>query len=205
MLRVRVVGNGWTGAPSFSTFYFIAGGTENLATCDFAVARVQAFLTALKPLWFTQQFFQVQPDVDIVTPSTGLVTDTIATTPVPQVQGSSGTTSLPKMAAALVKLVTSTFFDGRRLRGRIFIAPLATAVVDATGANLSVASQATLTAAGNALFAVTSPTVVPAVWHRPRKANATHVPPVAERPGAAAPVTSTANVNRLYTLRSRSI
>jgi len=192
MIRIRVTGTGWSGGPSLNTFYFTSP-TEDSAAVDECVVRVRAGWLAMAANIPGSVIHNVVPEVDIVDPVTGNITNTIpATTPGAPLVGAAPNTFLPLATAACLTYSTGTFIAGRRVRGRAFISPLTAFTAEANGtpaSDLIVAMQAM----GTALMGVaaTSPLVV---WHRPKEGGT---------PGSTALVLSTSVKDSFAVLRSR--
>ena len=120
MLRFTTQMTGLAGAPYYSTQYS-DGSTQGEA--DAGIAAVDAFWADLAGYITIGLSIDPNPEVDLVDPVTGLVTDTFATSPIGA--GSTGNAPLPKATQGLIRLRTSSFDAGRRIQGRIFIPALA--------------------------------------------------------------------------------
>lgn len=202
MMRVRAVVSGWSGGPGLSTFYF-TDATEGLAEAGHCVTRVRAALVAIAQWLPNSCSYQISPDVDIVNPIDGKVTDTLSGgTSAPVVGTSAGSSFLPTPVAGVIRLKTSTFLAGRRLQGRIFISPMATATNTAAGIPLSTLpldAEAFI----QALLDTGSTSPLSVIWRRPRKAKPLAVPPVTARDGATGRLTSGSFKPTWGVLRSR--
>lgn len=192
MQRVRTVLTGWSGGPGLMTQYFTSAG-EGVGTVDACVTRVQAFITALKSGVPNVVRFQTNPDVDIVNPASGAITDTITSTAsVAPIDGTGAGNSMPPEVAALFQLRTATFHSGRRSRGRTFLSPVILSLADATG-QMTLGAQTAFEGAGSTLLDLGGgdPTLV--VWHRPKLGVG----------GSADPVVSVTVPLKFAVLRSR--
>ena len=118
MLRVRVT---WSGTaqslPYLYTFYF-GGGDQ--ADADQAAAAVRAFLDTVKGRVSSGLTATVEPEVAEVSISTGEVTDVFLTSTL-AVVGTDVGTPLPFATQGLLRLNTSIFIGGRRIKGHIFM------------------------------------------------------------------------------------
>lgn len=163
-MRVRTVITGAQGLPGLSTFYF-NGTTASPSGADAAdvVARVRAFWEAIKAYYPAGTSTQVSGAVDLLDPADGALTGSLAVT-APAVSNGSGSTPLPPATAMLLRHETGVIVAGRRLRGRSFISPLATAA-SLSGVVAPTVVSATNIAAAAMLTGATSS--VPVVWHRP--------------------------------------
>ena len=116
--RIHVLYEGAAGLPGTNTIY----GHENGTSAADQVAAVLAFYTSMGPSINSSMTVTVDSIVDIVDSTTGLTTGQDDTGAGGTVDCSSSTDALPTATALLVQWRTGTFFTGRELRGRIFIA-----------------------------------------------------------------------------------
>lgn len=192
MLRVRTTLSGWEGGPGLATFYFLTP-LQNVDAAARCVSYVHSLFTgALAGMYPTSVLASVQGDVDVLEPGTGAITDTL-TAPAPATAaGQGGAGKAPPAVAGLLRLSTSTFIAGRRVRGRVFVSPLAAAVVTSDGlmSNGAADGKATLLAAMDALM---DPGDIWVVWHRPKL----------KLGGQACPITATSMPYKLAVLTSR--
>lgn len=192
MIRVRAVGNGWTGGPGLTTFYF----REGVIPVDAAMAtnltgRVRAYFDAMKAYTANEVSWQVDPVIANMDPANGEVTQEVAATSAPSpVVGTSTFDLGPAFVACVGRLRTNSFSNGRRVQGRTFYSPLAAAFTDSTTPETGLqAAQVTglnaiLTTGGGA------PLVV---WRRPKPAQ----------PGAIFDVVTVSSAPEFGVLRSR--
>lgn len=192
MLRVRTVISGWTGGPGLATAYFLTPLQDSPAALR-CVEYVRTVLIANRgSMSPTAVTFQVSGAVDVLAPSTGMITDTLSVDGGP-VQGSGGGSgSAPPAVAALLQLRSSTFIAGRRVIGRNFISPLAAAAVTSDG-NLGNVQQAALAGRFAAMATALEPGDQWVIWHRPS----------IKGPGQAVVITATAAPFKLAVLTSR--
>lgn len=192
MLRVRTTLSDFEGGPGLQTFYF------NVVAPD--VAAVNTILAGVHQWWNvygksfigTNQKILVSPDVDVVDPTTGLVTDTISGTAPVIINGNGGVALAPAAAAALVSHKTTTFIAGRRVVGRTFLSPLPVAAVGVDG-KVSPALPATIAEAMVTLKGAVVGVGYPVVWSRPKPGL----------PGSMAAITVDVMPTKLAVLRSR--
>lgn len=192
MLRVRVALSGWSGGPGLSTFYFLTPLEDNAAAVR-VVAYVQSFYDPNgRGFFYDSVRINVSGDVDVITAASGQITNTHSVAPPPQIAGFGGGQATSPAIAGNLRLSTGQFLAGRRLRGRMFLSPLPTALVETDGT----ATVAFSTLADNAVLALQvsmDPGDTWVVWHRP----------VAGAGGTAAPITSTSLADKLAVLTSR--
>jgi hypothetical protein len=182
MLRFTTVMTGLAGAPYYSTQY--SGGTT-VGEAQPGVDALETFWTSLSGYITNGLVITSVPEVDLLDPATGLVTDTFPTTSWTFTSG--GNAPLPKATQGLIRLRTSAFQAGRRIQGRIFIPALAN---DAQlGGVPSTPFMVSAQAAGDTLATDMSPAGDLVVWSR--------------KAGLAANVSSTSPWNQFAVLRSR--
>lgn len=147
------------------TLYTRSTGLENQATADLTNTRLYDAVQNLGLVCPTTMTFQGDSFVDDIDPATGAITDSHSVTPW-NYGGGVGTSYLPPANQVCVTWKTAAVIGGRRVRGRTFAGPFATAEADTDGtpnANLMTHMQAFADAwTDNGLtdtFAV--------VWHRP--------------------------------------
>lgn len=117
MLRTTTRFIGMTGAPYYNQLFF--GGST--------VGEAQAAADAARLFWgncangmSTLLEGQVLPEVVDIDPATGQQIDAFNTT-TSIIDGFAAGETLPPANQGLVRFTTSTFVNGRRLRGRVFI------------------------------------------------------------------------------------
>lgn len=192
MLRVRVSLSGFSGGPGLSTFYFLTP-LEDAAAATRVVARVHAFYAGDgRGLFYDPTVIQVSGDVDVITASSGLITNTLSVAPPAAVQGFGGGQATSQATAANLRLSTTTFIAGRRLRGRIFISPLSTAAVESDG-TATAALAVTALGAANSILSGLAAGDLWVVWHRPKL----------KLGGTAGVITAASLADRLAVLTSR--
>ena len=177
MLRVRASINVFDGGPGLATFYFetpledVPAATRVAAVVHTAIAAAYA---ALAP---NNVSYDIQPDVDVVTAASGLVTNVLTIpTPAPLV-GTAGVDQAPQEVAMLLRLSTGTFIRGRRLVGRVYVSPLESASIAGNG-RPDAGSVATL----NGIYAYATSLLASGdlwvVWHRPKAGVGGSVAPI---------------------------
>jgi hypothetical protein len=200
MLRVRVVGTGWSGAPALSTFYFLASAYDGAAASD-AVARVHAHFLTSAAVFPPAAAFQVDSNVDVLDPLNGNVTATLGATGQLAVQGAATNAAyLPPANCLLLQLETQTYLAGRRVRGRSYIGPVSVLQATATG---GVAFGDGIAASSGIAFFNGTPIANLAVWRRPRPAGSGVKGNLPQRDGSAAVVTSLGVSPKFAVLKSR--
>jgi hypothetical protein len=202
MLRVRVSSTGWVGGPALNTFYFTFA-TEDLAAATTAAVRVRGAWEAGKAFMAAGVVATVNPQVDVIDPTTGNVTASFITVPGANVLGNTGSggRAAPGLCV-LLQLKTDIFLEGRRVAGRCYFSGLDTSAVATDGTPATIVETA-ISALANALAGADLAAGLYVVWRRPRLAGTNAQGPVSARAGSTAPVVSHAIPNKFALMRSR--
>lgn len=193
IIRVRTVLSGWTGGPGLNTAYFRGStSTPSQVDCNDVVARVRTFWSAAAGTLSTLASATVQPSVDILDETTGSLSSFRVATPTPLVVvgTAAGDFYAPGIMANFT-LETGVSSNGRRVRGRWFVGPIAEGV--AGSGILLAANAAQLVTAGAGLIASVPTTSQLIVWSQPRVG----------RPGFVTNVNGFSCPTKLAHLRSR--
>ena len=155
--RIRTVWSNFSGAPGYTNLF-----------CDVAseasvVPAVRSFFNALIGILPSGVTIQVPGSGDTIDESTGLITGAWSTTTPASVVGTSGGVNTGA-SGAVVHWLTSSVVNGRRVRGRSFICPLASTAFDTAG-TLTSAAITTLQTAADGLVTASAGELV--VFHRP--------------------------------------
>ena len=191
--RVRVGWTGFPGGPGVSTFYTLdtAGFLDDLYT----------FFYALRGAIPTSVTIQIEGTGDTITDTTGeLVSGWTEDAPAAIDCNNSNTYAAP--SGAVVDWLTSAVLDGRRLRGRTFLVPVAADAYETNG-TLHPDFIAMLQGVSDAFVAAQSGSFV--IWHRPRAAKAADGSrkAVTQRDGGHSLVTAAHVPDEACVLRSR--
>lgn len=149
MARVKMRWNGLPGGPGYSIFHFrdfSASSTIDQAIVDGSVAKVQAFATALKPLVAHIVTLQVENDVEIIEDTNGNLVNVMTTAAQTAQVSTAGSANYSALSGAVITWRTAGIVRNRRVRGRTFLVPFATASYQTDGT----LSSATVTALQNA-------------------------------------------------------
>lgn len=166
LMRVRAVGQGWTGGPGLMTFFFSGSASPTNAEAVEAAARVRAVLASAVGEIPTGVTWQVQGQVDVIEDSTGVLVGGQTVTAPAVVTGSGAGGLAPIASAALTRFATNSVVNGRRLQGRTFLSPLRAGAVSAQGTLLTASKTTLTTAYGLLVVQITTP-ITHRVWHRP--------------------------------------
>jgi len=199
ILRVKARWSGFSGAPGYSIFHFRdfnstadddSGAGASLAQP--AAAKVQAFFLAMAPQLPTAVKVDVETDVEQIDAKNGQLLTVFTTGTNSQVAGTN-TGVFSGATGAVINWRTAGVRNGRRVRGRTFLVPLASATFT-NGGVYSGASRDFLQGEANKLASRTgAPTL--GVWARPTTPEAND--------GAWFAVQAATVPNMLAILRSR--
>lgn len=193
LLRQRTILSGFQGGPGVATMYFL-----DVATAIESVSRFWGALSAVLP-----NTVHITPERsgDTIEDTTGALTGSWLGGVVSAATGQNpGAYSAP--SGAVVDWRSGTVLDGKRVRGRTFIVPLAAGGYQDDG-TLSPGTIGTIQAAATQFIVEQSNSFV--VWHRPYKGRAA----LGTRParpahlGGHALVTASSVPDKAAVLRSR--
>ena len=188
--KLVCVWSGFTGAPGYSIFYATQGGG--------AQNTFNAFWTGIKPYLNAGTSIHIPNTGDVIDPANGKKTGVWGSGSASDVTGTVAGGFAPQ-AGAVVRWNTAAFINGKGVRGRTFLVPLAALSFSSTGlitttvaAAIQAAAQSLITTNGNAMQ----------VWHRPHY-DLSVKPPVLVTPGSAVPMTTATVPTKAATLNSR--
>nr|CRY95231.1 hypothetical protein [uncultured prokaryote] len=187
--RVTAQWSGFPGAPGYSNFFFEVAGSldEQLG----APQRVRTAFSSILQQLPAGVRVQVSPTVEYIDEATGQLQDYGDAEETPDVVNGSASGNWAGPAGAVINWNTATVRDGRRVRGRTFIVPLASTAFQNDGtlgsSALSVLDNFATNIRGGA-----ENTAGFVVWGRPSSS-----------PGVAAPVTGHRVPDMAAVLRSR--
>lgn len=197
MLKVTAMWNGTGAGTAFSNFYF----DQNVIATPGAIASanaVRAFFASFAGGYLPMGIsVQVMPNVGLIEPETGVLTDEIAV-PQPAVVNGGANTERAAPAGAVVNWKTSTVIEGRRLRGKTFLVPLALNAYDVDGTLKPATGTALQAAAAGLIGSVLADFRQLVVWHRPVGPKG-----APKTGGSIATVTSSSVSDRVAILTSR--
>lgn len=187
--RVTARWTGFQGAPGYSVFHFMAGGglISDAQSSATRVADAFEYLKANLPDTVT---VSIEPEVQEIDESTGMVTGFQNITPPSPVNGT-GDGNYSAASGAVVNWRTGDLRFGRRIRGRTFLVPLVGASYDSAG-TLSTATLTNVNLFADELVGGDLDSEL-VVWSRPRDGSG----------GVAATVTQATVPDMAAVLRSR--
>ena len=199
LIRVKARWSGFSGGPGYSVLHFLdfgsdqgGGGPVAQEGAQGAATRARTFFAAISQLYPTIVRVDIESEVDVIEDTTGELVNSFAVTPGAQVVGT-GTGAFAAASGAVVNWRTAGIRNGRRIRGRTFLVPLAP-IVNGTDGNMNPSARTSILQAATALADSTgTPDLV--VYARPSSPGAAD--------GQAALVTGVTVPTILAVLRSR--
>ncbi len=150
LLRVKARWTGFSGAPGYSIFHFNAFDDGSTVEAQNAANAVRSFFFSINSLLPQAVTVTVDTSVDVLEESTGQLTNIVGVTPPPTVVGmNTGSFSAP--TGAVVHWTTGGVRNGRRVRGKTFLVPMAVVIYQNDG-TLNTSNVTTITAAAQALI-----------------------------------------------------
>lgn len=166
LAKLTVLWTGFIGAPGFTNLYFrnATPGTIDQAVVNDAVIKVDNFLTALQSRLPASVTVQTDATVEIIDDVNGQLQGFMQGVPAAAKVGT-GTGNYSAASGAVANWYTGTVRNGRRIRGRSFLVPLAGSAlaVDGTIDNTQIVALRT---AATALHGATGASRF-VVWGRP--------------------------------------
>lgn len=196
ILRVKSKWTGFNGAPGYTNFYFRDFSVSNEPTqaqADAAVARTATFWNNVKSRFPTVVTISIQGDVEVVEETTGEMQGVFGVTPPPAHVGGATSSVYSGPTGMVINWRTAGVRNGRRVRGRTFLVPVATENF-ATDGTIDATKLASVQSTANDLASQTG-TPDLGVWARPTAPGATD--------GQWYPVTSATVPDLAAVLRSR--
>lgn len=194
LAKVTINWTGFAGAPGYTNLYFgnSTPGTISQAVVDNALVKVDAFIAATVLRVPTTVTRAIDPSIEIIDDTNGQLERFMAgTIPAPRVGTGTGAYAAP--AGAVISWYTNAVRNGRRIRGRTFLVPIANGALEADGSLQPAALTDLRTAADNLRAATGDSRLV--IWGRPTAPGATD--------GVSAEVASSQVPDRIAVLTSR--
>ena len=163
LLRVKARWSGFNGAPGYSVFHFNDFGPDATYEAQGAANAVRTFFFALNGVLPTNCSIQVDSAVDEIDEATGKLVN-IRSVSAPAVVTGMNTGSYAAPAGAMIHWLTGGVRNGRQVRGKTFLVPLAAVVFQSDGSlnsghlgTLQTAAQALIDDASSALMVYARP------------------------------------------------
>jgi hypothetical protein len=167
ILKVKVRWSGFVGGPGYSNFYFrdFADSEPTAQQATDAAARVRTFFNDIRSHFPAAMSWNVLSDVEVIEETTGTMTTVHNITAPLVVLGGAAAAPYSAATGSVVTWRTPGVRNGRRVRGRTFLVPLANNAYDNDG-TMGATPLATIQTAANALAAGTG-TPDLGIWSRP--------------------------------------
>ena len=151
-IRVKINWTGFVGSPGYTNLNFehIVDGAWTQPEVDAAVAQVQTWVTAQRPFLPPSVVVGIDPAVSEHNEQTGDIENFFTATPAAAAAGTSTSTTFTSGAGYCISWSTGGVRNGRRVRGRTFVVPIASSQYETDGSLLN-ASITTWRNAANAL------------------------------------------------------
>lgn len=135
LYRVKINWTGFIGAPGFTNLYFRdpVDDIGSDAKAEAAIDKVDAFLNTTNNVFPPAVTRGVDPVVDLFQDTSGELIGSRNGSPEPPAAGGAAGSAYSAPVGAVVNWLTGGIRNGRRVRGRMFLVPLAASQFDATG------------------------------------------------------------------------
>lgn len=174
ILRAKLRWTGLPGGTGYSIFHFgeFSFGEPDVNTANAAKDRLGQFIGQIKPFIPPSVTMQVETELEVIESTNGLMTNVLGGTAGPGAAGlGSGTLGYSAPTGAVMSWSTGGIRNGRRIRGRTFIVPLAGNAYQNNG-TLEEGCLTNLNAAAAALSSITGQPDL-GVYARPTSKGAT--------------------------------
>lgn len=178
ILKVKIKWSGFAGGPGYTNFFFRdIAGTPTQATADNAALKAGNFCSYVRTYVPIEAALQVQSDVEVIEETTGELQSVFNVTGMTAQQGQAASAPYSAASGGVITWRTDGVRNGRRVRGRTFLVPLANSAYQSDGTiasaaltslNTNIASF--LAPSGSANFGVyarpTSKTATDGIFHK---------------------------------------
>jgi hypothetical protein len=162
IIKAKIKWTGFAGAPGYTNFFFRdISGAPSQATADNAVLKANNWAIYVKSLLPIEAALQVQSDVEVIEETTGEMQNVFNVTAPAIVQGTAPSAPYSAASGAVITWRTAGVRNGRRVRGRTFLVPLANSAYQSDGtlaaaaiSSLTTNMQTFLSPSGSANFGV---------------------------------------------------
>ena len=171
--KVEARWTGFSGAPGYSNFFWMKPADDQWLTQDGSdvTGAVHGFFTMIAGLLPPAVKIDVSGDVELIQDTNGALQDVMGGFVREQISGSAAAGPYSAPTGGVVTWRTAGVKNGRRVRGRTFLVPLASSAFENDG-TLSAASLTTLQGAAIGMRDNTGISN-PVVWSRPSAVGAT--------------------------------
>lgn len=133
--RITARWSGFPGAPGYSNFYFASGLVDGgllQEEADLFAARVRSAFLQIGPLLPSSVSIEVEPEAVVLDSDTGMAQEFL-NLDVPAAVTGVNNADFAGPVGAVITWRTDDLRNGRRIRGRTFLVPLATVVFEEDG------------------------------------------------------------------------
>lgn len=173
MLKVTLKWTGFAGAPGYSNFFYrdFSSSEPTQADADAAVQKVVTFGAYVRTYLPIEAALQVQTAVEVIEETNGQLQTVFTAPPTSVLQGQAASAPYSAASGAVITWRTGGVRNGRRVRGRTFLVPLANAAYQSDGT----IATAVLTSLNTNMTTFISAAGTPdlGVWARPTSKGAT--------------------------------
>jgi len=191
LYRMKMTWTGFVGSPGYTNLYFLNPEEPTLAIRDTTAGRVRTFFQGLTSYLSNQVNIAYPSEMEHVDTATGDLLDIQPLTGQANTVGTQ-TAGFSAAVGACVTWNTEQIVNGRRLRGRTFLVPLASAAYQTDGTLIDT-TRTSINTAASALCNYNDNLVL-SIWHRPSTGGSD---------GVAAEASSASVRDRTAVLRSR--
>lgn len=164
--RMTMPWSNFPGAPGYTNFHFRLIGDITTELKDETMTKVRAFFQSWASFLPSGVTISMPSQFEEIDLATGELTGVESVTPAADVVGSASSAPYSPAVGACVTWDTQGFINGRRIRGRTFMVPLAPTSSFQSDGTLAVAGLTTMRAAAATLANATTGIAL-GVWHRP--------------------------------------
>lgn len=172
ILKVKIKWSGFAGAPGYTNLFFDdATGPPTQTTADNAKLKAGNFCSYINSLLPIETSVQVQTDVEVIEETNGEMVNVFNVATHTPVQGTAPSAPYSAASGACISWRTAGVRNGRRVRGRTFLVPLANSAYQSDG-TLSSSAITSLTTNLNSFLSTSGPATF-GVYCRPTSKEAT--------------------------------
>jgi hypothetical protein len=193
IIRATLRWSGFSGAPGYTNLHFLTDDPPVVATIDATLLDVRTAFFDIASRFPNGLSITFPNEVEEFDAGTGVLQGTIGVDLQDAVAGTGGSGPYSSAVGACITWTTGMVVNGRRLRGRTFLVPLAPATAFQDDGTLAEAARVAILGAGNSIINAVGGYPL-AIWSRPSPGAGG---------GAAGTVTSASVADSTAVLRSR--
>lgn len=165
LFRTKLNWTGFVGAPGYTVFHHRAFEADPTGESDQLLNALNIFIGGIRDRLPNVVNVAIDPEFEIIEDSTGVLQEVVSKV-APAAQPGTGGTTYSAPTGAIINWRTGQIRNGRRIRGRTFLVPLASSCFDVDGTlltlartDLAAAAETLRTAEGPQLCIYGRPTV----------------------------------------------